>query len=97
MNISDAQIRVREHTVCFRQQVVDLRTAGADIIQVVYIANVSRSNEVLVIPRNDEEWPAVGRSLYIKRVTRCTLKSTNNDVASFCAADKFFRVCRWGE
>ena len=94
-DIAHRQARIRKYPVRFREQVIDLCPTGPNFCQVTVVADVSRTDQVLIIPRNNKERPTVGSSLNIKSVRRCTRKIANHDMTALGAADQSWSIiCR---
>ena len=86
MNVPDRQLRAGKNPVGFVEQITNFVLARCCVRRVPVIPDVSGADQILLIPRNNEERPAVCFSLDIECVIRCAVEVTNNDVTAFRAA-----------
>ena len=58
----------RQSKIGLSEQVVDFPGFAPDLIRVTFKANVRRSNQIKLVPRNDKDGPPVAACLQVDRI-----------------------------
>ena len=86
-NLFASQQCSRENAIRFAQQIVNFIAVDLDVIEIALVANVGSADQILAVPGNDEEGPAISFSFNVY----CRIGSAgewgHDDVAALCAAD----------
>src|ERR1044072_3025603 len=64
------------------KQIVDFPIFAPDLIRVAFKANVGGSNQVKLVPRNDEDRPTIAARLEVDRIRRRAWKWRHNEVTA---------------
>src|SRR5262249_2631334 len=71
----------------FRKQRSGFPRVAPDLIRIAFKANVSGTNQVEFVPRNNKDGTAVAAGLHVNRVRRRAGKGRDNDVTALCSAN----------
>src|ERR1051326_7187683 len=72
----------RKRTIRFAQQVIDLPVVRTRLTRITFKPHVSRADEIVAVPRNDEQRPAIAHRLNINRTLRRPLKRHHHHMPS---------------
>src|ERR1043165_10151532 len=72
----------RKRTIRFAQQVIDLPVVRTRLTRITFKPHVSPPDEIVAVPRNDEQRPAIAHRLNINRTLRRPLKRPHHHVTS---------------
>src|SRR6185436_15602807 len=70
------------------EQVVDFPRFAPDLIRITVKPNVRCSNEVKLVPRNDEDRPPIAAGLQVDGIRRRARKWSHDEVTAFCSANQ---------
>ena len=78
----------RDNAVGFTQQIVDLGLIGGEVIEIALEANIGGADQVTVIPRQDEVWPAVLGGFGVDAIAWSAGEGIDHEVGALGAADE---------
>src|ERR1044072_7625861 len=95
-NVVSCEFRHRQSEISLGKQIVDFPIFAPDVIRVAFKGNVGGSNQVTLVPRNDEDRPPIAARLEIDRIRRRAWKYGHNNMTPFCSANQS-RTVNWRE
>src|SRR6185369_5423135 len=75
--------------ISLRKQIFDFPRFAPDLIRITFKANVCCSNQVKLVPRNDEDRSPIAACLQVDRIRRRARKRRHDDVASLRSSNQF--------